>query len=296
MEFIQYILNKLYHISNYENWNNWELVGLFVPVLLALLIEYFFVDKKEDSSLYRLMNFSNSVRNDVISWSLLGIGLSRIIGLFATLGMVQVVNYVLIHYCKIEFLRLIDNPYLNFVLIYLLSDLKEYIRHYIAHRFEPIWRFHEFHHSADEFVLITTDRSHVAEISLHAFYDTVLYVLVGATYMDILALGYLQQLHLLLQHSNINSDWGFVGKYFLISPNMHRIHHSIDPKHYNKNFGVLFVFWDRLFGTYYAPKGENITLGIPAEKENYNERGYFFDMYLGYKKFIHSLKSLFSKV
>ena len=57
-----------------------------------------------------------------------------------------------------------------------------------------------------------------------------------------------------LQHSGINSDWGFIGKYIFLSPQAHRIHHSNLDCHVDKNFGHILVIFDRVFGTWYEVK------------------------------------------
>jgi sterol desaturase/sphingolipid hydroxylase (fatty acid hydroxylase superfamily) len=83
----------------------------------------------------------------------------------------------------------------------------------------------------------------------------------------------------LLVHSNIRSDWGWFGRWVLISPAAHRIHHSSKPEHYNKNISVL-VIWDRLFGTWYAGN-------VPAEQLGIVDKGY------GSKNFlVHSVHDL----
>ena len=57
--------------------------------------------------------------------------------------------------------------------------------------------------------------------------------------------------------------------YIFISPAQHQTHHSIDAKHYDKNFGLIFAFWDWLFGTLYVPKGyEKLEFGISREEPN----------------------------
>ena len=71
----------------------------------------------------------------------------------------------------------------------------------------------------------------------------------------------LTEIHQLVLHSSIKSDWGFIGRYIFVSPSAHRIHHSIKREHYGKNFGNTFIFWDRLFKTY-EPKTIVEKLGV----------------------------------
>jgi sterol desaturase/sphingolipid hydroxylase (fatty acid hydroxylase superfamily) len=95
------------------------------------------------------------------------------------------------------------------------------------------------------------------------------------------------QLMVFMQHSKINSNWGFIGKYILVAPASHRVHHSNNPEHYGKNLGSILIIWDRIFGTYYQPKGEFLTFGIPNNP--YNKRNYLYDIFLSTKLFYNSL-------
>ena len=83
--------------------------------------------------------------------------------------------------------------------------------------------------------------------------------------------------HGLLVHSNWEHDWGVIGKYVLVSPAAHRIHHSEKKQHFNKNFGGTFIFWDRLFGTYHSAEPVHV-LGIPDNK--FNKKGLLHDLFL----------------
>jgi sterol desaturase/sphingolipid hydroxylase (fatty acid hydroxylase superfamily) len=89
-----------------------------------------------------------------------------------------------------------------------------------------------------------------------------------------------------LNHSQLDWNFGFVGRWILVSPAAHRLHHSGDPKHFGKNFGNSFIFWDRLFGTYHPP--EAVTrFGLPDNP--YNQHNFVYDIALGYKRFLWSL-------
>ena len=71
------------------------------------------------------------------------------------------------------------------------------------------------------------------------------------------------EIHQLLLHSSIKSNWGVLGKYIIVSPFAHRIHHSIERKQYGKNFGNTFIYWDRLFATY---KPHSVVKELGVEK------------------------------
>jgi sterol desaturase/sphingolipid hydroxylase (fatty acid hydroxylase superfamily) len=98
----------------------------------------------------------------------------------------------------------------------------------------------------------------------------------------------LTEIHQLVLHSSIKSDWGFIGRYIFVSPSAHRIHHSIKREHYGKNFGNTFIFWDRLFKTY-EPKTIVEKLGV--EKNPYNKDGVIKDIFKVIIRFFRYLKS-----
>ncbi len=90
-------------------------------------------------------------------------------------------------------------------------------------------------------------------------------------------------------HSDYDWKWKWV-EYILITPAAHRIHHSTAPEHYNSNLGILSI-WDRLFGTYVAPKGETVNLGVgPEDQKNFNTDRFFeeimtcFGRWIGFRR------------
>src|SRR5207245_2041547 len=74
-----------------------------------------------------------------------------------------------------------------------------------------------------------------------------------------------------LRHSHIWLSYGPIISRLLISPAQHQIHHSLDPKHWNKNYGFIFAVWDGLFGSLYVPRSREILrLGVPADPGDFS--------------------------
>ena len=71
--------------------------------------------------------------------------------------------------------------------------------------------------------------------------------------------------HTRIYHANLRTNYGFL-KYILVTPQSHRIHHSIEPRHFNKNFGLFFSVWDRLFGTLYTNYDEYPETGVEDDR------------------------------
>lgn len=199
-----------------------------------------------------------------------------------TFGIFYFIASIFVRYFNINLGGYIENVYLQFAFIFIVTDLKVYVGHRFMH-LRPLWELHAYHHSAEEFNLITTNRGHFLETSVHYLFTGLFFALFGAPLYNIFILGLIRESYQYLLHSDVNWKLGFVGKYILISPAAHRLHHSIDEKDYNKNYGTFFIWWDYLFGTYAAPEGE-YKLGIANNP--YNEVGYFKGQWIGFKRFL----------
>jgi sterol desaturase/sphingolipid hydroxylase (fatty acid hydroxylase superfamily) len=157
-------------------------------------------------------------------------------------------------------------------------DVANYTHHYLSHRVPWLWEFHKVHHSAEVLNPVTSRRVHFVEMLYRAlivalflglFTGCMRYVLgpsakIGANvaagvtiYFGLFAYGQV------LNHSHIWWSWGKL-EYLFNSPAMHAIHHSRDPRHFNKNLGGLFTFLDLLVGTLYktTKEPEPLQLGI----------------------------------
>lgn len=170
-----------------------------------------------------------------------------------------------------------------FTLVFgLISDFAIFFVHYLQHRIPWLWEFHKVHHSAKVLTPITVYRMHpVDDILTFSFTaiasgfalgvlkfsfksNIVVFNLAGTNLLFII----FYMLFYNLRHSHIWLSYGPFFSHIFISPAQHQIHHSSDKKHYDKNMGFMFAFWDKLFGTLYVPKQkELIDFGI-NEQEN----------------------------
>jgi len=137
---------------------------------------------------------------------------------------------------------------------FLLLDLFQYGNHYLRHSIPLIWRFHQVHHSDGDVDFSTGFRFHPGEVLLtQAGYLLVIAALAPAP-LAVLCYELLNIAQALFSHANlrllpgIERALGLV----LVTPEFHRIHHSVDVAEQRCNLGVLFSFWDRLFHTYRA--------------------------------------------
>jgi sterol desaturase/sphingolipid hydroxylase (fatty acid hydroxylase superfamily) len=152
-----------------------------------------------------------------------------------------------------------------FVIFYLLMfDLFYYWFHRAQHAWPFMWRYHRFHHSDTSLSVVSATRHHWSEELIRYFFMTVpLVILVGHPELVFPWLGVLIGVDGIFVHSNIRLGLGPLTS-VLVGPQYHRIHHSSETVHFDKNFAVIFSFWDRIFGTQHMPKaGEFPATGVP---------------------------------
>lgn len=284
-ELITYTWNKLYEISGLSSFT-WQGVLEFIAVGIVVFVIELVAVGWEESSIKKLTVFDKSTQNDFAIWLIETFSLFNILAFLFSLETCYYLVGIIQKSIRLDIIAHIQNGYIQFAVVFILSDLKEYIKHLAFHRFGPLWAVHEFHHAASSFTILTAYRFHFLQTSIGMFFDVVPFVLLGAPIQTIIGVVLLRQIHGMLIHSNITHSWGFIGRYILVSPMAHRIHHSVDPKHYNKNFGGTFIFWDRLFGTYseamVVPE-----IGIPNNP--YNSKSIFYDWSLPFSRAYRSL-------
>jgi sterol desaturase/sphingolipid hydroxylase (fatty acid hydroxylase superfamily) len=147
----------------------------------------------------------------------------------------------------------------------LIVTFTAYWAHRGMHRLPGLWNIHKIHHSAQNLNWTSIYHKHVLELllaePLHVFailaLGTDLVAPFGLIFMAIDVLG----------HSNVRLDLGRLA-YVISTPQAHRIHHSIDERHYDTNFGTTIMLWDHLFGTFHydpadLPSGYGVDEGIP---------------------------------
>jgi sterol desaturase/sphingolipid hydroxylase (fatty acid hydroxylase superfamily) len=151
---------------------------------------------------------------------------------------------------------------------FLLIDLFLYASHRIHHRIYTLWRFHAVHHSDIDVDLTTTLRHHPLEFLLNAGLATVLFVALGLPAWVFPIYGVCSIASGLFQHLNAQLPPRIdrVLRSLLVTPAMHRSHHSADPAHYDYNYGNIFSIWDRVLGTHKvlaSQAQQSLSFGVP---------------------------------
>jgi len=153
-------------------------------------------------------------------------------------------------------------PYgLRFAWGLLLGDLLAWSHHYLKHKVPWFWHFHTVHHSQKELNMFTDFRYHFVEYLISRTVVVIPMLIAAVDFPTIAWFIILKDWYTRLYHSNIKTNFGVL-RYVLVNPQSHRIHHSILPQHQDRNFAVLFSFWDFLFKTQYLKFDEYPESGI----------------------------------
>jgi hypothetical protein len=141
---------------------------------------------------------------------------------------------------------------LSIILSFLFIDFFSYFSHWSFHKIQFLWSLHRLHHSDKSVDTITTFFHHPLERVADFFINVTIFVLFDIPVPVILFYGLIASLHAPLTHFKIllPEKLNKILSYLIVTPNFHRIHHSLDMKEGNSNFGIIFPFWDKLFGTY----------------------------------------------
>ncbi len=152
------------------------------------------------------------------------------------------------------------------VLGFLALDLAIYLQHVLFHAVPALWRLHRMHHADLEFDVSTGVRFHPVEIVLSMGLKLGVVAALGPPAVAVLVFEVVLNATSLFNHSNVRlGSVDRVLRLFVVTPDMHRVHHSVRPSETNSNFGFNLPWWDRLFGTYRAqPKDghEGMTIGL----------------------------------
>jgi len=162
------------------------------------------------------------------------------------------------------------------ILAVMALDLAIYLQHVLFHAVPALWRLHRMHHADLEFDVTTGARFHPIEILLSMGIKLGLVAALGAPPVAVLIFETLLNATAMFNHSNVcvPASLDRVLRWVVVTPDMHRVHHSIVARETNSNFGFNLPWWDRLFGTYRdqpAAGHEAMTIGIeqfrdPAEQ------------------------------
>ena len=153
-----------------------------------------------------------------------------------------------------------------------ILDFAIYLQHVMFHAVPALWRLHRMHHADLDFDVTTGARFHPIEILLSMLIKFAAIAVIGAPAAAVIIFEVLLNATSMFNHGNLRLPTGLdrVLRWFIVTPDMHRVHHSIEDHETNSNFGFNLPLWDRLLGTYKDQPDaghEAMTIGIRDYRE-----------------------------
>jgi len=138
------------------------------------------------------------------------------------------------------------------ILAFIVLDFAVWLEHVVSHKWRWLWRIHRMHHADTGFDLTTALRFHPLEIVLSMVWKAAIIIALGAPPVAVLVFEIVLNGAAMFNHANIKLPKAVdaVLRLLVVTPDMHRIHHSTDPRETDSNYGFNLAIWDRMFSTY----------------------------------------------
>jgi sterol desaturase/sphingolipid hydroxylase (fatty acid hydroxylase superfamily) len=187
----------------------------------------------------------------------------RLIFPAAAVGMAAVAetqNWGLLNYLQIPY-------WIAVIVSVIIMDAVIYFQHVLVHAVPVLWRLHRVHHADLDFDVTTGSRFHPIEIILSMLIKFATILVLGPPIVAVVIFEVLLNATSMFNHGNVRIPQSVdrLLRWFIVTPDMHRVHHSVEDDETNSNFGFNLPWWDRLFGTYRnQPRAghEQMTIGI----------------------------------
>lgn len=220
-----------------------RLIESIAPIyILLMLVEVFYTRfKKQDYYFYE----------DSLADLSLGV-LSRIFDGVILLALVFVYNALYQISWGSEFFSkgfLSSNSPAHWIILFVLLDFLFYWAHRYSHEIKVLWASHVVHHSSEEFNLsVALRQSFVRNIGIGLFYLPL--ALIGFPVESYLIIDALNRTYQFWVHTRAIGKLPAWFEFVFVTPSHHRVHHAMNPEYIDKNYGGVFIFWDRIFGTF----------------------------------------------
>lgn len=233
-----------------------KLLIIFIFFLLILTLE-----KKYPFYKKRL----NILKHDASNLAVAAFNLIVFNSLFAYLTIKITSIKAIEKYALFEILSI--NIIIQGLVTILILDLWTYTWHRLNHQVKFLRRFHKAHHTDTMMNVTTSLRFHFIEFFLSFLSKSIIIALLGINFYHLIVYEIILNLCVYFHHSNINlnKDIDSMLNKLIVTPNMHRFHHSVISKERNSNYSGLLTIWDKLFNSYtYEKEVEKIKFGIPG--------------------------------
>lgn len=226
-----------------------------IALAFCLWAESFFPLFMDRTGRLRLVHVARNVTLGLINGLVLTLWFSALIASSAQWGTLH--RFGLLHWIPLP-------PAAQQIAGFIAFDLWMYGWHRANHRLAFLWRFHRVHHSDPALDTSSAYRFHVGEMVISTLLRLAVIPLLGIPLKDLVLYELILQPVILFHHSNIALPEGLDRRLrtLVVSPNMHRVHHSDLPAETNSNYASIFSFWDRIWGTYRRREVISIRFGL----------------------------------
>ena len=245
-------------------WNDWLLthepvVRLVFFAGIFMLVAFFeWVAPRRAPTVSKVMRWGNNIGLAILNTALL-----RLLFPAAAVGMAAFAaehGWGLLNYVELPF-------WVATLVAVIALDFVIWLQHVMVHAIPVLWRLHRVHHADPDYDVTTGARFHPIEIILSMLIKFATIAVLGPPVVAVIIFEVLLNATAMFNHGNVRlpAKVDRVLRWFVVTPDMHRVHHSVEDDETNSNFGFNLPWWDRLFGTYRdQPRGghEGMTIGI----------------------------------
>jgi len=231
---------------------------------IFFFMEYLVAIRKKKPELFK---YESTIAN-------LSVGIAeRLLTLFITASCYGLFTYIYTHYALFK----IPNVWWVWILLILFTDLVWYWYHRLGHEVNVLWAAHIVHHQSEEFNFSVAARITVFQaLTRNAFWCII--PLIGFHPNMVITILIVHGAYSFFTHTQLIGKLGWL-EHILITPSLHGIHHASDEKYLDKNYGDVFTFWDKLFGTFQKEE-EAPKYGLTHPVKSYSFLWQHFHYYL----------------
>lgn len=177
--------------------------------------------------------------------------------------------------------------WLEIALAFVILDLLIYVQHVATHKISLLWRLHKVHHADRDIDATTGVRFHPVEIVLSMMYKLVCVIILGAPALAVFLFEVALNAAALFNHANVRLPSGVdrIVRRVIVTPDMHRVHHSVHRQETDSNYGFFLSVWDRMFRTYVAAPRDGhdaMTIGL-SDHQDEKPSQFFWSLWLPFR-------------
>ncbi|MDX2135443.1 MAG: sterol desaturase family protein [Saprospiraceae bacterium] len=220
-----------------------NLLALSVPFFLVFILLEFWIARRQGKDYF---SFAQSVSN-------LNVGIvERLSDAFVTGSFYFVYDYLYRHFAVWH----IEPSWYSWILLLVVTDFVWYWYHRLGHEVNLLWGLHIVHHQSPEFNFTASTRITVFQAAVRTCFWSVLPIL-GFPAPMITSILIIHGVYPFFTHTRLVGKLGWL-EYVFVTPSHHRVHHASNEQYLDKNYGDVFIFWDKLFGTFKEEKEEPV--------------------------------------